>query len=124
MLLILVSLFALNATANPSFPSTQVKKGIISVPGFCEIEVANQSHLGAWVDIQYDNGSWRYNNYVYPVESLMIPLDYPGYCRHSYAWLNVYSSDRYLLYSGYVYVGHTITVVPALNKAKMSIKHS
>lgn len=125
LLFMLVSLFVFSANAIPNLPSPQVKKGIVTTPGYCEIEVANQSHMGAWVDIQYDNGSWRFNNYVYPGQSLMIPLDFPGYCRHSYAYLNIYDQPHTsLLYANNVYLGQTVTVVPALNKAKMGIKIS
>lgn len=124
MLLMLMSLFALSATAKPSFPQSKISKGVITTPGYCEIEVANQSHLGAWVDIRYDDYSWSYNHYVYPTHSLMIPLDFPGYCRHSYAWLNVYSASRHLLYGGYLYVGQTVTVVPTLNKDGLTIQKS
>lgn len=125
VLFLFVSIFAFSATATQPIPQPQAKKGIVTIPGPCEMEVANQSHLGAWVDIQYDNGSWRFNNYVYPGQSLMIPLDYAPYCRHSYAYLNIYGqSHTDLLYSGYVYIGNTVTILPALNKAKMSIKVS
>lgn len=125
VLFLFMSVFAFSVSAIPSIPQPATQKGIVTTPGYCEIEVANQSHLGAWVDIQYDNGSWRFNNYVYPGQSLMIPLDYPGYCRHSYAFLNIYGqSHTDLLYSGYVYVGNTVTVLPALNKGKMRVKLS
>lgn len=97
-----------------------VKPSNISAPGYCEIEVANQSALGAYVDIQYDNGDFRANNYVAPGYSLYIPLHYYGYC-HSYATLSIRSIYNDFLFYGAAYVGHTVSIVPGLKENKLSV---
>ncbi len=119
IIVLIASLFAI-----PTFAATPNKISMkvgYTAPGYCEIEVANQSHKGAYVDILYDNHTRRNGNYVYPGYSLNIPLYYGGYC-HQYAYLNIYSPEHYLLFSGYAYVGHTITIHSALGK--QSIKKS
>lgn len=120
VLLILASLLAFQANAL-ALPKTQLKVSGHKAPGYCEIEVLNQSHKGAFVDILYDNNTRRNGNYVSPGYALEIPLYYGNYC-HQYAYLNIYSPEHYLLFSGYAYVGHTLTITSTMSK--MSVKRS
>ncbi len=114
-------LFSAQAQSLDKPKNILVKPSHVQVPGYCEIEVANQSTLGAYVDIQYDNYERRNHIYVAPSYSLYIPLYYYDYC-HSYATLSIYSVYGDFLYYGDAYVGHTITIVPGLKKNQLQVR--
>ncbi len=113
-------MFSISANAQTSPSDVLVRPGHASVPGYCEIEVANQSSLGAYVDILYDNYERRHNIFIAPGYSLFIPLYYYNYC-HSAATISIYSTYGDLLYYGNAYVGQTITVVPGLKSGKQRV---
>jgi hypothetical protein len=120
LLLLIISVLSFTTYAQNSNTIPATKTATMTAPGYCEIEIANRSYKGAYVDIQYDNGSRRNNLYVYPAHSLFVPLYYGGYC-HQAAYFTVYSPEHYLLYSGYAYVGHTLTINAALH-GTMTVK--
>ena len=98
-----------------------VQPSHMQTPGYCEIEVANQSSLGAYADIEYDNYDRRNNVYIAPGYSLYIPLYYYNYC-HSYATLSLYSVYGDFLYYGSAQVGRTIYIVPGLKEKQLKVK--
>lgn len=117
----LVVIFCGQAQASSSPKNILVQPAHMKTPGYCEIEVANQSQLGAYVDIEYDNYEQRNHNYVAPGYSLYIPLYYYNYC-HSYATLAIYSIYNEFLYYGSTEVGHTVYIVPGLKEKQLQVK--
>lgn len=130
LVLVLVSFFVFNAYAskkveipkpylNPQVEQGQqaaitAKSSPLTRPGLCELEVANLSHKGAYVDVVYDNFTVSAANYVSPGYSLYIPLHYSGYC-HSAAYTLIYSPEATVLYKDFGYVDQTLKIYSGLN---------
>lgn len=114
-----------------SYPNMENQQPELSVkpvqyPGYCEIEIINQSYQDVRVYGVFDDGTSLVPFNVYAFEAPhYISLYYYGYC---HAWMDLdidtLWSGRHL-YSGYTRVGSSISVVPYLEqqpKAVLSIK--
>lgn len=114
--------FAANLHLHPKADITD-KKSIeknMNYPGFCQIELINDSFTDVRVFGSFDDGStldFNIYRYEYPH---YISLFYNFYC-HSGMYISI-QSPFYTVYSGWTNVGSTIRIVPYLqNKAKVQI---
>jgi hypothetical protein len=105
--------------ANVSANSTTPHKN--RMPGYCQIEIINNSYAPVRVHEQFDDGATD-SFVIYPYEvPHIIDLfdDYYGYCHQSMHLLiksTVY--PYYTLYSGVTRVGNTVRIVPTLGKGQ------
>lgn len=109
----------LHPKVDPSVSNTAAKKAM--APGYCEIEIINDSYDDVSVHGVFDDGSsidfgiYRYEAPHY------ISLDYYGYC-HPNMYLEIYT-PFYKIYSGFTRVNSTVRIVPYLkDQAKASIR--
>lgn len=114
--------FAANLHLHPKADNAD-KKSIeknMNYPGFCQIELINDSFTDVRVFGSFDDGStldFNIYRYEYPH---YISLFYNFYC-HSGMYISI-QSPFYTVYSGWTNVGSTIRIVPYLqNKAKVHI---
>lgn len=119
------NVFAANLHLNPAANNEDIKtvnKGI-SYPGFCQIEIINDSFSDVRVYGTFDDGeSLGFNIYRYEAPHY-ISLFY-GFGCHSGMFISVYS-DFGTIYSGWTDVNSTIRVVPYLAKqakAQVSVR--
>ncbi len=93
-------------------------------PGYCQIEIINDSYQNVLVSGQFDDGAALSPFNIYPHEiPHYVSLFYYNYC-HANMYLSI-TSNGYVIYSGYANVGSTIRIVPYLQgqlKAKVSVK--
>ena len=110
------NVFAVNVHINPKADSADKKtiaKGV-TYPGYCQIEIINDSFTDVSVFGTFDDGSsigFDIYRYEYPH---YISLFYNFYC-HSQMYITI-QSPYYTVYSGWTNVNSTIRVVPFLNK--------
>lgn len=111
---LLANVFAANVHFNPKMQNEDkktVEKGI-SYPGYCQIEIINDSFTDVRVYGTFDDGAsldfsiYRYESPHY------ISLFYYGYC-HSGMYITI-QSPFYTIYSGWTNVNSTIRIVPYL----------
>lgn len=91
--------------------------------GSCEVEIINDSFSNVTVYGRYDDGIplTPFNVYSYEF-SHYIDLYYNGYC-HSGIYLSIVTFSGYTIFSGWVYVGSTVHIVPLVgNKLKANIE--
>ena len=121
------SLFAGNQHGYPeeNSASTASSPKKVSWPGYCEIEVINNSYDDVRVYGVFDDGVLLQPFNIYSFEAAhYISLFYYGYC---HAGMNLYIDtwSGYHVYSGYTPIRTTIHVVPYLTnqlKAEISKK--
>lgn len=120
------SVFAVNQTPLAQANNADARAPLkASFPGYCEIEVINNSFDDIRVFGVYDDGATMIPFNMYSFESpYYIPLYYYGYC---HAGMNLYINtfSGYPIYAGYTERGTTIRVVPYLAnqlKAEISTK--
>lgn len=110
--------FASNVSLHPKV-STADKKAIASnlmYPGYCQIEIINESYTDVDVFGTFDDGS-TVNFSVYRFEAPhYIDLFYYFYC-HSGMYLTIQSLHG-VFYSGWINVDSTVHIVPYLKNAK------
>ncbi len=115
------NVFAANVHLNPNADSKD-KQSIqksITYPGYCQIEIINQSFTDVSVFGTFDDGS-NVDFNIYRYESPhYISLFYNFYC-HSGMYI-IIQSPYYTVYSGWTNVNSTIRVVPYLKQAKAEI---
>ncbi|MFA5959683.1 MAG: hypothetical protein WC785_04135 [Tatlockia sp.] len=84
-------------------------------PGYCEIELVNQSYDDVRVYGTYDDGStmvpFTLDSYYSPYNRAYIDLFYYGYC-HDGMNLFIEQYNGYRIYQGYTRVNTTLRVVP------------
>ncbi len=120
------ALFAANQHVHPQAANGGDVKSAnksVSWPGYCEIEIVNQSYEQVRVFGIFDDGSSLppFNIYMNDAPHY-ISLYYYGYC-HSGMNLYVDTLDGYSVYSGYTPTNTTIRVVPYLtNQVKAEIQ--
>ena len=92
-------------------------------PGYCEIELINQSYVDVYVTGTFDDGYSLRPFYIYSNEAPhYISLYYYGYC-HAGMDLDVDTYSGYHLYGGYTRRESTIRILPFMtNQAKVEIK--
>jgi hypothetical protein len=123
LLLVSQVTFANNDASHHRYPGSKetvqtIKTAQDAKPAFysCEIEIVNDSFSNVTVYGRYDDGVPLNPFNVYSYEySHYIDLFYNGYC-HSGMYLSVVTFSGYTIFSGYVFTGSTIHVVPSLNK--------
>lgn len=94
----------------------------IQWPGYCEIEIINQSYDDVRVYGVFDDGTplVPFNVYAYEAPHY-ISLYYYGYC-HAAMELDIDSlSTGYHLFSGYTRRNSTIRIVPYMNQVKAEV---
>lgn len=110
------NVFAANLHMHPKADSADkksIEKGI-TYPGYCQIEIINDSFTDVRVFGTFDDGS-MVDFDIYRFESPhYISLFYNYYC-HNSMYITI-QSPYYTLYSGWTDVNSTIHVVPYLNK--------
>ena len=108
----ITNIFAANLHLHPKAANEDkktIQKGI-TYPGYCQIELINQSYTDVRVFGTFDDGStidfdmYRYESPHY------ISLYYNFYC-HNGMYLTI-QSPFYTLYSGWTDVNSTIRIVP------------
>lgn len=113
--------FAVNSLMHPK-ADTADKKTIaknISYPGYCQIEIINDSFTDVNVFGTFDDGSTvNFNVYRFGYPQY-ITLFYYNYC-HSGMYLTI-SSPYYTVYSGWTDVNSTIRIVPYLKESKATV---
>ena len=110
------SVFAANQHLHPQASDSDNKstEKNVGYPGYCEIEVINNSFDNVTVYGIFDDGVSMDPFNVYSFESShYISLYYYGYC---HAGMNLYidTFSGYHVYSGYTYTRSTVRVVPYL----------
>lgn len=121
------SVFAVSQTplAQANKADDRVPSKNVSYPGYCEIEIINNSFDDIRVYGVYDDGATMIPFNMYSFEAPhYIPLYYYGYC---HAGMNLYidTFSGYHVYAGYTERRTTIRVVPYLAnqlKAEVSTK--
>ena len=121
------SLFAASQApiSQANHPDERAPLKNVSYPGYCEIEIINNSFDDIRVYGVYDDGATMIPFNIYSFEAAYyIPLYYYGYC---HAGMNLYidTFSGYHIYAGYTQRGSTIRVVPYLAnqlKAEVSTK--
>ncbi|MCL9685522.1 hypothetical protein [Legionella maioricensis] len=116
------NVFAANLHINPK-ADAEDKKSItknISYPGYCQIEIINNSFTDVTVFGTYEDGSsLAFGIYSFDAPHY-ISLYYNLYC-HSQMYITV-QSPYYTLYSGWTNVNSTIRILPYLkNQAKAEL---
>tara|TARA_Y100000588_G_C14151814_1_gene880882 strand:+ start:904 stop:1347 length:444 start_codon:yes stop_codon:yes gene_type:complete len=96
-------------------PATGQAKTSLKWPGYCEIEIINDSFSDVIVTGVFDDGSLL-NSFAIPAHDAphYISLYYYGYC-HNGMDLYIDSLDGYRLYSGYTPNRTGLHIVPYLN---------
>jgi hypothetical protein len=85
--------------------------------GTCDIEIINDSFSNVTVYGRYDDGIPLVPFSVYSYEySHYIDLFYNGYC-HSGMYLSIVTFTGYTIFSGYVFTGSTLHIVPLFGKS-------
>lgn len=110
------SVFAANVHIYPKADSADQKsiKKELTYPGYCQIEIINDSYTDLHVFGTFDDGATIDFN-VYRFEAPhYISLFYYSYC-HSGMYITI-QSPFYTVYSGWTDVNSTIRIVPYLNK--------
>jgi hypothetical protein len=122
-LLISSQVFATPAKANIHlYPMTTVTAASAEqnkpfVFGTCDIEIINDSFSNVTVYGRYDDGIPLVPFSVYSYEySHYIDLFYNGYC-HSGMYLSIVTFTGYTIFSGYVFTGSTLHIVPLFGKS-------
>ncbi|STX52183.1 Uncharacterised protein [Legionella busanensis] len=92
-------------------------------PGFCEIEIINNSYDNVTVYGRFDDGSSLAPFNVYSFEAPhYIDLYYYGYC-HRDMYLDIVTFSGYHIYSGYTRSETTVRIVPYLkNQVKAEVR--
>lgn len=92
-------------------------------PGYCEIEIINNSFDDVTVYGTFDDGSNLQPFNIYAFESPhYVSLFYYGYC-HRDMWLDIVTYNGYQVYSGFTRPDTTVRIVPYLAKqVKAEIK--
>ena len=107
----------LNEKANAADKKSIAKETMY--PGYCQIELINDSLTDVYVNGTFDDGS-ALGFSIYRFEAPhYISLFYYGYC-HSGMDITV-QSPYGIVYSGWTYVNSTIRIVPYLKGAKAEI---
>jgi hypothetical protein len=117
---------AANQHAYPEAENTKTQNTAkeLQWPGYCEIEIINQSYDDIRVTGVFEDGTMLRPFIIYSYESPhYISLYYYGYC-HRGMDLDIDSLDGYHLYGGYTRRQSSIrVVVPYLaNKAKVEVQ--
>jgi len=119
------NVFAANMHLHPKADTADkqsIAKGV-TFPGFCQIEIINDSFTDVRVFGTFDDGSIVDFN-IYRFESPhYISLFYNFYC-HNSMYITI-QSPFYTIYSGWTNVNSTIRIVPYLNtkvKAELSAR--
>lgn len=112
--------------SHPKATSSDIKAATKSLaPGFCEIELINQSYDDVRISGIYDDGSYMVpftlENYYSPYNRAYIDLFYYGYC-HDGMTLYVDQFDGYRIYKGYTRVNTTLRVIPPYLANKMRVE--
>lgn len=119
------SVFADNKHMHPSIDSIKDRPITAEMkwPGYCEIEIINQSYDDVRVFGVFDDGTTMQPFNIYSYESPhYISLFYYGYC-HAGMDLDIDSFGGYHLYGSYTRRQSTIRIVPYLaNKAKVEVQ--
>jgi hypothetical protein len=113
-------------------PDTGVKPAQVSAekstknsmyPGYCEIEVINDSYDNVTVYGRFDDGSTMPPFNIYTYESPhYISLFYYNYC-HRDMYLDVVTFSGYHIYSAYTSANSTVRIVPYLaNQVKAEVR--
>ncbi len=116
------NVFAANLHINPK-ADAEDKKSItknITYPGYCQIEIINNSFTDVTVFGTYEDGSsLAFDIYSFDTPHY-ISLFYNFYC-HSQMYITI-QSPYYTLYSGWTNVNSTIRILPYLkNQAKAEL---
>lgn len=110
-----------NTPANTS--NTQTNQKQARMPGYCEIEIINNSYSDLRINGVFDDGTSLTPFNIYRYEGPhYVDLFYYGYC---HAGMNLYidTFSGYHVYAGYTYTNSTVRVVPYLtNQVKVEIK--
>ncbi|KTD32048.1 hypothetical protein E3983_03665 [Legionella israelensis] len=116
------NLFAANLHKHPKAddPASKPAEKKLMSPGYCEIEIINDSYDNVSVHGTFDDGTYvDFTVYRYEAPHY-ISLYYYGYC-HPDMYLDIYTPYA-KIYSGYTRVNSTVRIVPYLkNQAKASI---
>ncbi|MDF1757899.1 MAG: hypothetical protein P1U74_06340 [Legionellaceae bacterium] len=104
--------------------TTQNQAADLKYPGYCEIEIVNNSFTNVKVSGYFDDGerlsTFRVYAHEYPH---YISLYYYGYCHYGMD-LRIKTFSGYTIYSGYTERNQTIYITPYLmaNEPKYEIK--
>jgi hypothetical protein len=116
--------FAANVHLNPSAKAeatnNKAEAKNLTYPGYCQIEIINNSYSDINVYGRFDDGSTiNFNIYRFEYPHY-ISLDYGYYCHEG---MDLIISSRYsTLYNSYTYVNSTVRIVPYLkDQAKATI---
>jgi hypothetical protein len=119
---LVTNVFAVNLHINPKADGED-KKSIaksVTYPGYCQIEIINDSFTDVSVLGTFDDGS-SIGFDIYRFESPhYISLFYNFYC-HSQMYITI-QSPFYTLYSGWTNVNSTIRILPYLKKQGLNKK--
>lgn len=95
----------------------------LKYPGYCEIEIINDSNSTVRVSGIFDDGAILMPFKIYPYEyPHYISLFYYGYCHYG---MNLYIRTRsgYMIYSGYTTIDQTVYIMPYMaSKPKAQLK--
>ncbi|MGQ3890538.1 hypothetical protein [Legionella sp. CNM-4043-24] len=110
------------ADVAPASVSAEQSGKSAMAPGYCEIELINDSRDHVTVYGQFDDGSTMspFNMYTWEAPHY-ISLYFYGYC-HRDMYLDIVTFSGYHIYSGYTRPGSTVRIVPYLtNQVKAQI---
>lgn len=102
--------------------SSKIQTKNLKYPGYCEIEIINESYDDVIVRGIFDDGVPLRPFFIYAYEyPSYIDLYYDGYCHYGMD-LFISTTDGYLIYSGYTTNGKTLHIVPYLMSGKPKFK--
>ncbi len=121
------NLFAANLHIHPkadektAAPGIQAAKDAMNYPGYCQIEIINDTYSDLRVFGTFDDNSPLFFNIYRYDPPHYVNLFYYSYC-HSGMYLTI-QNQYYTVFSGWVNVDSTVRIIPYLkNQAKVDIQ--
>lgn len=135
--LLLISILSLSATAfadnrhvqaaddtsKEAGKSASLSENKAMVPGFCEVEIINDSYENLTVYGTWENNvvmePFNFYRYEYPHYISLYYRDADGISRcHNTMFITIDTFSHFRVYSGYTWVGTTVRIIPLLKQAQ------
>lgn len=114
--------FAVNLHLHPKVNEGQKTDKNLSYPGYCEIEIINDSYTDVFVSGLFDDDSYLDDFTIYRYERPhYVSLFYYNYC-HRGMNLTVRTPYYGVIYSGWTPTSSTVRIVPYLGGVKAEVK--
>lgn len=109
----------LNAQGNGAGPLAASKN--LSAPGYCEVELINQSYDNVTVYGTYEDGVSMKPFNMYRYDTYHIPLYYYYSC-HSSIYLDIVTFNGAHIYSSWTRTGQIVRIVPSYFSGQLKVE--